>query len=81
MPFVLNRDSSILPFPKTLAGNKRGKGCTFSSSRKKKVRKKYKNKFEKHEEYSNVRSNFSLTPALVTILESLGYKVKKRQSS
>lgn len=79
MPLILNRNSSSFQFPSYLASNSRGKG--HSRSPKKRVKKKYKNGHKTRREYSKVESKFSLTPALATILENLGYKIKKRGSS
>lgn len=77
MPLAFNCPSSSARVPTFLAMDVRGKGCTFSQTRAKKVKKKYKNGCKKSQEFSNVQSKFALTPALVSILESLGYKVRK----
>jgi len=78
MPLLFNQVSSNSQFPTCITRNTRGTGCSFSQLRIKKAKKKYKNGGKSSKTYSKVKSKFSLTPALISILESFGYKVKKQ---
>jgi len=78
MPMSINCAFNSSPLPSFLINDKRGKGCTFSQTKTKKIRKRYKKGCSEQQQCTRVKNKLSLTPALVSILESLGYKVKRK---